>query len=735
MNVHTVSFRRIFNHSILVVCLSGLANGGLQGITTVSQISTDSLQFSPYFPVFIRYSATTRSDLLAFDREKQRIVIAMPDSLGKYSSAIVVDSTLQTDFLYSANFNKDGIDDIISVQRDSNKIFLYSSDRKTMGYSRQSFSVPFYPEQVLVEDLNNDKYLDIIVIGRLSSGITVLLGKKNNQFQPPKVLFPEIPVSEVTITRINGDNTPDFIIHNWLTNEDLIYIGVGNLRYSLQSSLSYDNDTTSIVTSDFTHDGIMDIVVASLKNKTIQLLAGDGLGSYQVIQTLTLQTIPQKMIVSQVRQSGLYDIILDATAVGVFSIITNRSDGLLNEEIQFGCRRGNGTLLVSDINYDSYLDLVRFDRSLSFDVYWNARSGNLRGKKETHIPVGLDPSSIVLSDVNNDNIVDLSITNKGNSTISVVLNDSTGSLQSQFSFEVSEHPVQLWSYSTSDTMTTYIVQTENSSTVSILSVISSQKSEKPFDDIISYTIPLRDKPASIYPDIGVREASINFFVTYILQGNSLAYFRQVRETRFVSKNLVPVKPSRILGANIADINNDFRTDILYAYYDNNQKINLFGVNLNDEKSDYKESTSNVHLGIKKIDRAFIAPGDLNGDGFIDVVINASPKGNVIVITGNSTASFSAPYLLDSAISLTSGSDIKIIDFNFDGIMDIIVIDRASSSCFFYQGDGAGKYTKMHSENIPLNANVQFIDINNDHSIEMVYTNPGKYYITVCYDVL
>src|SRR4029450_12958478 len=85
----------------------------------------------------------------------------------------------------------------------------------------------------------------------------------------------------------------------------------------------------------------------------------------------------------------------------------------------------------------------------------------------------------------------------------------------------------------------------------------------------------------------------------------------------------------------------------------------------------------------------VAAGDVNGDGFADLVaVNAKSK-NFSVLLNQGDGTFGLPTLF--ATGGTKPSDVVLGDFNGDSFLDVVAINSGSGSVSLLKGDGAGSF--------------------------------------------
>jgi hypothetical protein len=113
----------------------------------------------------------------------------------------------------------------------------------------------------------------------------------------------------------------------------------------------------------------------------------------------------------------------------------------------------------------------------------------------------------------------------------------------------------------------------------------------------------------------------------------------------------------------------------------------------------------------------ILHGDLNGDGYEDLITNASSTFNVYLSNGNGTYRPSVNYKLPSGYSLVS-----LGDFNNDGKLDLITQNGSSISVYLGNGDGTFRAPVNHAVNGTAEA---VADVNHDGKQDLlIYTAGG-----------
>jgi autotransporter-associated beta strand protein len=199
------------------------------------------------------------------------------------------------------DFNGDGILDL-AVTDNSNltgtlDILLGNGDGTFQA--PVSYSVDYYPKDVLVGDVNGDGAADLVVYSQelnFQGGVSILYGNGDGTFQDAvNYSFPGYTTSAVALGYVNGDGLLDLVVGNTagtlgsasvvsvLVNEGNDANGHAILYHDMTDDYPIGISVSSLVVADVTNDygGLDDVLVVADDTAKVGVLLGDGTGTFQ----------------------------------------------------------------------------------------------------------------------------------------------------------------------------------------------------------------------------------------------------------------------------------------------------------------------------------------------------------------------------------------------------------------------------------------------------------------------
>ena len=133
-------------------------------------------------------------------------------------------------------------------------------------------------------DVNGDGIPDLVVTnGNNSSSKTVgvLLGNGNGTFQAEQTFATAYYPQSVILGDVNGDGIPDLVVNQFGGNSVSVLLGNGNGTFQTQQTFATGSSPNKVAVCDVNGDGIPDLATVNYGSNTVGILLGNGNGTFQ----------------------------------------------------------------------------------------------------------------------------------------------------------------------------------------------------------------------------------------------------------------------------------------------------------------------------------------------------------------------------------------------------------------------------------------------------------------------
>jgi hypothetical protein len=297
-----------------------------------------------------------------------------------------VTSDQATRAVVSGDFTGNGVTDLITVNKGTNTIALLAGEKGPDGLATGNFVDPRIvgfansPIAVVAGDFERDKKLDLAVLNQGDNTVTIYRRDETGNFQPLGDPIPAgIAPTDLTVVKdINDPSKVDLVIGNQF-GDVLVLLGNGDGTFRLPPP--HTGDRVPLTVQSLTKQGPPEALVAVQKTNWITVQA-PAPGNTQFTRVVTLADGTQSTLApgavqwAQLDQgSPFYDAVVVASG-------------------------GNAILVYRGTGFDAF--------------------GNPTFAAPISYPVGTNPVSVTIQDLNGDGIPDMIVANQGSNDLSVL---------------------------------------------------------------------------------------------------------------------------------------------------------------------------------------------------------------------------------------------------------------------------------------------------------------------------
>jgi hypothetical protein len=525
-----------------------------------------------------------------------------------------------------ADFNNDHQWDIVVANRDIAIVGIYLGYGNGTFSQQISYQTGYSssPISVAVGDFNSDNQLDIVVANSDDNNIGLFLGYGNGSFQPQQTLSTgssSYPVS-LAVGDFNNDSRLDIVVVNQNSDNVRIYLSYGNgtfatpIVYRLPSN-SYPN---WVVAGDLNNDKILDIAVANYYRDSIAILFGYGNGSVGKLITLSTgyYSGPSTIALADLNQDNLPDIAVANNEAQNIQVYFGYGNGtfVLQTTYSTGSSSYMNMIVAQDVNNDAILDILVTDNADingNIRIFYGVGNGKFTLPKIYSTGTNSQPSSIAICDFNNDNRVDIAITLSNKDSIGIMLRYKSEPFATQTTFSTGNHSqptsVAVADFNNDDQLD-IAVTNSGTNNIGILFGYGNGNFTDQFiystgDNSDPYALATGDFNNDHYLDIAFVNSGTDNIGILLGYGNGSFYYLTTYSTGLRSD------PSSIA---IDDLNKDNHLDLVIANWGINNILVFFGLG-NGTFSEPKLYSVGYNARPQSV-----AISDINNDNLLDIVV-------------------------------------------------------------------------------------------------------------------
>jgi len=213
-----------------------------------------------------------------------------------------------------------------------------------------------------------------------------------------------------------------------------VLLGYGNGTFSEPILSLVDDNYINIqcITADFNNDRISDIAIINIDYQYIRILYGNGDGTFMVETEFFLESNFEirRMSAADVNGDGYNDIVVTSTNIDGFVVCYGNADGTF-VEITTSNRQTiyiPSSINTHDFNNDNFMDIALVnDHYNTIDVFLGYGNRSFQMKKTSSIGGFLRADYMTVGDFNEDQMLDVVVTQLEVSAVNVLFGYGDGS--------------------------------------------------------------------------------------------------------------------------------------------------------------------------------------------------------------------------------------------------------------------------------------------------------------------
>ncbi|CAF3821681.1 unnamed protein product [Adineta steineri] len=675
------------------------------------------------------FNNDNRFDIAVTNSGTSNVGIFLGYGNGSFTNMISYSTGLnsQPDFILINDFDNDTKYDVIVIDSKNNNVLVMK------GNGRGNFSIITThstgynsdPTSIVIGDYDHDNKLDIAVSNNATNNIVILTQYDSFPtvtdvaYSTGDISYP----SRAAVGDLNNDNFSDIIVANYLSSTIGIFMNLGNGTFADQIELFIGNTSNPnfVVVIDINNDRQLDIIVNDNGEYGIRILFGYGNGTFTAgsLFITANTTAPSYITAADLNGDSILDIVvatIDDNNIGIlFGIGNDEFRDVIT--LQVPANFLPVSVVVNDLNNDQILDIIASD-SNSGGIAIFMGYGNESYGTPLIIPTYDDrPNSLAIGDVNNDHRLDIVYASQSISTVGILLGNRNGTFDNIITYSTG-------SGSYPQNVILVDLNNDNQLDLAVVNIFDLSIGiffgfgNGSFTSQTIFTTEGIDQPQSVaftnfnndlQLDFVVCKPTANEIAVY------LVYFKS--DFTYEISYLTGSAPHPSYVA-IGDFNNDNRSDIVVAN-SGSDNIQLFfeyyqGTFLN--KSAYSTGFSSSPQ--------FVTVADFNNDQQADIAVTHIQDGIINIFLGYSNGTFDEPSILSTG-SETLPQSIASGDFNHDNWTDIVVANSGVNNIGAYLGFDYPTFTNDTIIIPGISSSPVYIaagDFNNDYYWDFVVIN-------------
>jgi len=525
-------------------------------------------------------------------------------------------------------------------------------------------------------DLNGDGKVDVVTANFVAGGIQVLLGDGTGGFGPAAFFAMNPGARTVALADLNGDGLLDVGTANTAANTFTRRLGNGAGGFGAPLTLPMGNAPTGIGFADLDGDADLDVVTANFGSVDLTVRLNNGAGMFGAMNAFPIATAPGALALADVNGDGNVDALTANPVAGEVNVRFGNGAGLLVAPAVFGTGAGPRDLVIVDLDVDGNLDVVTANDGGGNDFSWLQGNGAGMFAAAVAINAGTLVRSVVVEDLDGDGDLDIAGASSPTGSAVVLLGNGAGAFPITARIPAGSSPFLLRSLDLDNDGLLDLVATDEAPTGQVTAMRNTGAGWPKSASMLGAPVgvaaaALGDLDADGNPDLVSLGSTNGAFQVRL--GDGAGGFGP--QTTFPMGN----------GS----------ASLLVLDFDRDGDLDVATADEGSMQVSFRQGDGAGGFGAQlpvALTVAFphaMAAGDLDGDGYVDVVVAHQDALEQVTTLENDTAGSST--FLPSVVWMFAGDvrDLAVTDVLKDGSMDIVLLDATSGDLSYFSSPGLG----------------------------------------------